>query len=138
MELKFIIVLFSMLSLSQCGKGNQTIYTESCFEIKDGYVFLNIYNKSDDDIYLPKITSILDNDLYLLKSYYEIKDDTLFIEFTNEKHINISHRSPSTKIRVRSDSIKIEKGKQAQQIFRLEENFNHIIVDSHNLEIPQC
>lgn len=127
-----------MLSLSQCRKGNQTTYTESCFEIKEEYVFLNVYNNSDDDIYLPKIASILDSDLSLLKSYYEIKNDTLFIEFTNEKHINISHRSPTTKVQVRSDSIKIEKGKQVQQIFKLVEKFNYIIVDSHNLEIPQC
>jgi hypothetical protein len=133
MILKFIIIFFSFLSLTNCKDGKQKENKEqNCYEIKDNFIYLNFYNNSKKDEYILKLTSIMDKEFYLLKDYFEIKNDTLYINITNRSHISLSHKSSNTKIEVKNDTIKLEKGKRLQQLFKLKEDFNYIILESDN------
>lgn len=134
MILKFIIIFFSFLSLTNCKDGEQKENKEqNCYEIKDNFIYLNFSNNRKEDEYIPKLTSIIDKEFYLLKDYFEIKNDTLYISVTNTSHISLSHKSSNTKIEVKNDGIKLEKGKRTQQLFKLKEDFNYIILESNNL-----
>lgn len=128
-----LLVIFSTLSVVSCkdnsNKSNE--FTEEyCYEIKDGYVYMNFYNNTDEIIEVPKITSVVDKDFYLLEGYFKIENDTLFITMPNEGHIGISHKSEGTKVEVKNDKIELEREEKVQQLFKFKENFKYIILDN--------
>lgn len=130
---KFIITFISLLSLTQCKDVNQKEYSnQNCYVVKDNFVYLNFYNDTSEDIYLPKLTSVIDKDFYLLKDYFEVKNDTLFIQMTNDSHIGISHKSSDTKVKVTNDKIKLEKEKHTQQLFKVKDKFKYIVLETSN------
>lgn len=130
-----LLVIFMTLSLTSC-KGNENKvkdFAESyCYELKDGYVYVNFYNDTDGVIQIPKITSVVDKDFYLLEGYFKIEDDTLIITMPNESHIGISHKGEDTKVEVRNDEIELEKGKKVQQLFKVKGDFKYIVLDNSN------
>lgn len=128
---KFIITFISILSLTQCKDVNKNEYSnQNCYEVKDNYVFLNFYNDTNEDIYLPKLTSVIDKDFYFRQGYFEVKNDTLFIQMPNESHIHISDISPDAKIVVKNAKYKLEKEKHIQQVFKVRDRFKYIVLDS--------
>ena len=133
-----LILIFSALSIVGCKDGanklsnTSSVIQEHCYEIKGDYVYMNFYNNTDEVLQIPKITSIVDKDFYLLEDYYKIKNDTLFMIMPNKNHIGVSHKDENTKIEVKNEEIKLEKGKKTQQLFKLKESFKYIILDNKN------
>jgi hypothetical protein len=93
--------------------------------MKDGFVYINFYNSSDEAKLIANISSIIDSNYYLLKNNYTLVNDTLIIELANKKNINISDTEPTYNINIK-DSILLDKRKQIQQVFKNDLKFNTI------------
>ncbi len=132
-----LLIIFSAFSIVSC-KGNlnksNNFVEEGCYEVKNGYVYMNFYNNTNEDMQIPEIMSVIDKDFYLLDGYFKIENDTLLIIMPNESHIGISHRSVGMKVEVINTNIHLKKGKKIQQLFKLKENFKYIILDDHLLK----
>lgn len=124
LDINFFLVLILFIIVG-C-KTNQTyLNKKDCFYMKDGFVYINFYNSSDEAKLIANISSIIDSNYYLLKNNYTLVNDTLIIELASKKNINISDVEPTYNINIK-DSILLDKRKQIQQVFKNDLKFNTI------------
>lgn len=110
---------------------------KNCYEIKNDYVYLNFYNNTNKDINLPNLANVVNTDFSLNKHYFKIGNDTLHIGMPNESHLFISHGEPVKEVNIEVPTIKLEKGKYTQQVFKNNDEFKYIVVDSYIL-LNEC
>ena len=107
-------------------KTNQTIVNkENCFYEKEGFIYINFYNLSNKPKLVPNISSILDERFYVLNDNYKLVNDTLNIQLSDKRNINISDAGSTPVIKV-NDSLLMDKKERIQQIFKSNEKFNVI------------
>lgn len=138
MKINIILLLFLFTSCKVFNnKEGSCICNYNCFNVKGKKVYLNFVNNKDTAVFLPNISSVIDNEFYLIKDYYTVRNDTLYIVLTQPKNINISHAKENVTIKVVNESIKIEANKKLQQFFIIDEKFHNILIDKKNY-LKQC
>lgn len=129
-----LLLLFTSCKIfnNKQSEENGYIYINNCFTMKEKKAYLNFVNNKDKAIFLPNISSVIDREFYLIKDYYTVRNDTLYIVLTQQRNISISHAKENATITVRNDSIKLEGNKKLQQFFIIDEKFNHILINKKN------
>jgi hypothetical protein len=78
-------------------------------------------------------------DLTIVKNYYKLKDDTLFIRTPTADDVSISE-AKNPIITISKDSIEIKKGKSIKDAFKIRESFKIIVLKDGdtNLILENC
>ncbi|HNP68625.1 MAG TPA: hypothetical protein PKH16_12020 [Aequorivita sp.] len=132
LKLLTLLFIFGFLITSCIGKKplSKTPVKQNCFYNNEGYTFINFFNSKTEDEFFPNLSSVLSPDFDLIENYYVISKDTIYIRLPNEKDVNISHSTSDTKILIKNATIKVGANKSLKQVFKLNEAFNVIILDS--------
>jgi hypothetical protein len=132
MKKVYLIIIIQICSVScVCTKTNDKYnFSNSCFERKQDDVYLNFVNNSSASIFLPNLSSLIDENFYLQRNYYKIDNDTLIIRSLEKKDIYISDLSDNVDINIRNNYIEVKAHKVRQQFFKIDKEFNHILIDS--------